>query len=536
MRRLPFVLSLAFAFSLPAAAQEAAVAVPGSAPSARQLAEFDATVEAVRRRFDVPGIAVAIVKDGRVLLERGYGVRQAGQPAPVDAHTMFAIASNTKAFTATALQMLAEDGKLDMNDRVIDHLPWFRMSDPYVTHDMRIRDLLAHRSGLSLGAGDLLYWPTTDYSTREVAERLKSVPLTGQFRGQYAYDNILYGVAQLVVEQASGMSFKQFLQRRVFAPLDMRETRYNADDLKPGDNAATGHAKFDFKDLKPVGTLTWRNVAGAGGLYSSVHDLAKWMNLQLAGGAMADGARLFPEKRQREMWTVLTPMPVARPSVPELARAVPNFLGYAQGWMVSDYRGQRLVWHTGGWPGMVSRLTLLPERGLGVVVLTNQEVGAAFNAVTYSALDMLLGEAGHDWVDAYAKALAKAGAHAEEDWKKHLAARDAASKPSLPLARYAGTYRDPWYGDVVVTQSGTGLAMQFARTRELAGRMEHWQHDSFIVRWNDRGLNADAFVSFALDHDGRIREVRMEPVSPLTDFSFDFQDLRLVPVAAAAGR
>ncbi len=534
MRRLPFVLSLAFAFSLPAAAQEAAVAVPGSAPSARQLAEFDATVEAVRRRFDVPGIAVAIVKDGRVLLERGYGVRQAGQPAPVDAHTMFAIASNTKAFTATALQMLAEDGKLDMNDRVIDHLPWFRMSDPYVTHDMRIRDLLAHRSGLSLGAGDLLYWPTTDYSTREVAERLKSVPLTGQFRGQYAYDNILYGVAQLVVEQASGMSFKQFLQRRVFAPLDMRETRYNADDLKPGDNAATGHAKFDFKDLKPVGTLTWRNVAGAGGLYSSVHDLAKWMNLQLAGGAMADGARLFPEKRQREMWTVLTPMPVARPSVPELARAVPNFLGYAQGWMVSDYRGQRLVWHTGGWPGMVSRLTLLPERGLGVVVLTNQEVGAAFNAVTYSALDMLLGEAGHDWVDAYAKALAKAGATAEEDWKKHLAARDAASKPSLPLARYAGTYRDPWYGDVVVTQSGTGLAMQFARTRELAGRMEHWQHDSFIVRWNDRGLNADAFVSFALDHDGRIREVRMEPVSPLTDFSFDFQDLRLKPVKPAA--
>ena len=152
------------------------------------LAEFDRRVEAVREQFDVPGIAVAIVKDGEVVLARGYGVREAGKPAKVDAHTMFAIASNTKAFTATALQMLAEDGKLDMNDRVIDHLPWFRMSDPYVTHEMRIRDLLAHRSGLSLGAGDLLYWPTTDYSTREVAERLKDVPLTGQFRGQYAYD------------------------------------------------------------------------------------------------------------------------------------------------------------------------------------------------------------------------------------------------------------------------------------------------------------------------------------------------------------
>ncbi len=503
------------------------------------LAAFDARVEAVRRQFDVPGIAVAIVKDGRIVLQRGYGLREAGKPAKVDAHTMFAIASNTKAFTATALQLLAEDGKLDMNDRVIDHLPWFRMSDPYVTHDMRIRDLLAHRSGLSLGAGDLLYWPTTDYTTRQVAERLKDVPLTGQFRGQYAYDNILFGVAQLVVEEASGMSFKQFLQTRVLTPLGMDETRYNADDLKPGDNAATGHAKLDFKDLRPVGTLTWRNVSGAGGLYSSVHDMAKWMNVQLAHGAIPGTDRvLFPEKRQREMWTVLTPMPVSKPAVPELARAVPNFLGYGQGWMLSDYQGNRLVWHTGGWPGMVSRLTLVPDKGIGVVVLTNQEVGAAFNAVTYSALDMMLGQAGHDWVDAYAKAVAKAGANADEDWQKHLAARDATSKPSLPLAKYAGTYRDPWYGDVVVTQAGNGLAMQFARTRELAGRMEHWQHDSFIVRWNDRAMNADAFVTFALDADGRIREMRMEPVSTLTDFSFDFQDLRLkpfTPLAAGAG-
>ena len=503
------------------------------AVDAQALSAFDARVEAVRRQFDVPGIAVAIVKDGQVVLARGYGLRETGKPAPVDEHTMFAIASNTKAFTATALQMLAEDGNLDMNDRVIDHLPWFRMSDPYITHDMRIRDLLAHRSGLSLGAGDLLYWPTTDYTTREVAERLKDVPITGQFRGQYAYDNILFGVAQLVVEAASGMSYKQFLQTRIFAPLGMDETRYNADDLKPGDNAATGHAKFDFKDLKPVGTLTWRNVSGAGGLYSSVHDMAKWMRAQLAGGAMPDSdARLFPEKRQREMWTMMTPIPVSKPSVPELALAAPNFLGYGQGWMLSDYRGHRLVWHTGGWPGMVSRLTLVPGSGVGVVVLTNQEVGAAFNAVTYTALDMMLGASPHDWVDAYAKAVARAGSDADADWKKHLAARDASSRPSLPLAGYTGTYRDPWYGDVVISRSGKDLSMQFTRTGELAGRLEHWQHDTFIVRWNDRAMNADAFVDFTLDHDGKVREVRMQPVSPLTDFSFDFQDLRLAPVPA----
>jgi CubicO group peptidase (beta-lactamase class C family) len=514
---------------------QAPLLAPALDPAAQ--ARFDAVVAQVRRTFEVPGVAVALVKDGQVVLERGYGVRELGKPAQVDAHTLFAIASNTKAFTATALNMLQEDGRLKLTDRVIDHLPWFRMSDPYVTFHMRVRDLLAHRSGLGLGAGDLLYWPTTTYTTREVAERLKDVPLAGGFREQYAYDNILFGVAQLVVEQAAGQSFKQFLQQRIWQPLGMAETRYNSDDLAAGDDVAIGHAKYDFKDLRPIPTPTsWRNVSGAGGIYSSAHDMARWMRLQLAGGELPDGGgkRLFSAATQRQMWTMLTPIPVPPPAVPALAPAVPNFLGYAQGWQLSDYAGHKLVWHTGGWPGQVSRLTLVPERGIGIVVLTNAESGAAFNAITYAALDLLLGRAPYDWVAAYAAAQAKAQGNAEADWNKHLAARDAASTPSLPLAKYAGTYRDPWYGDVQIRLAGKQLQMQFAHTPDLAGTLSHWQHDTFLVRWRDRSLNADAFVSFALDPDGRIREVRMQPVSPLTDFSFDFQDLRLVPVAAAA--
>jgi CubicO group peptidase (beta-lactamase class C family) len=547
MRTHAIALGLTLALGAPVQAQQATAAPPpiriddtmaplaSPKPDARQLAEFDAFVEAVRTQFEVPGIAVAIVQDGNVVLERGYGVRELGKPAKVDAHTMFAIASNTKAFTAAALNMLQDEGKLKTTDRVIDHLPWFRMSDAYVTREMRIRDLLAHRSGLSLGAGDLLYWPTTTYTTREVAERLKDVPLTGGFREQYAYDNILFGVAQLVVEEASGMPFKQFLSSRVLQPLGMTETRYNSDDLKPGDNVATGHAKFDFKDLRPVGLTSWRNVSGAGGLYSSVHDLAKWMNVQLAGGVYSgsgDSAkRLFSEQRQREMWTMLTPIPVGRPSVPELAPVVPNFSGYGQGWSLSDYAGEKLVWHTGGWPGQVSRLTLVPGKRLGVIVLTSAELGVAFNAITYEALDMMLGREGNDWLKAYAAAYAKSQADADTSWQKHLAARAASTTSSLPLAKYAGTYRDPWYGEVILRQGGKGLEMQFSKTAELLGDLEHWQHDSFIVRWRDRSLNADAFVNFSLDADGNIREMRMQPVSPLTDFSFDFQDLRLVPVA-----
>jgi CubicO group peptidase (beta-lactamase class C family) len=545
------ISTLAFALALavtPVAASQAQQAPPirvddsmaplaAQRPDAQRLARFDAYVEAVQKQFDVPGVAVAIVKDGQVVMQRGYGVRELGKPAKVDAHTMFAIASNTKAFTAASLNMLQDDGTLKTTDRVIDHLPWFRMSDAYVTREMRIRDLLAHRSGLSLGAGDLLYWPTTTYSTREVVQRLKDVPLTGGFREQYAYDNILFGVAGLLVEEVSGMSFKQFLQTRIWNPLGMTETRYNSDDLKPGDNVATGHAKFDFKDLRPVGVTSWRNVSGAGGMYSSVHDLSKWMNAQLAGGVYAGrgdtAKRLFSEARQREMWTVLTPIPVGKPSVPELAAAVPVFSGYAQGWQLSDYLGHRLVWHTGGWPGQVSRLTLLPEQSIGVVVLTSAESGAAFNAITYEALDMMLGNTGHDWLKGYAAAVAKSQSNADDSWSKHLASRDANSTPSLALDTYAGTYRDPWYGDVLIRQGAKGLEMQFSKTAELLGDIEHWQHDTFIVRWRDRSMNADAFINFALNPDGSIREMRMQAVSPLTDFSFDFQDLRLQPVAPA---
>lgn len=495
------------------------------------LQQLDATVERVRKQFDVPGVAIAIVKDGKVVLERGYGVRELGKPELVQADTLFAIASNTKAFTATALNLLAEDGKLKMDDRVIDHLPWFRMSDPYVTNEMRIRDLLSHRSGLSLGAGDLLFWPTTNYSNADVVKRLANVPLKGGFRDRYAYDNILYAVAQQVIENVSGQSFADFLQQRIFDKVGMRGTRYNADHLQPGDKPAIGHAKYDHTDLRTVAPLTWSNNAAAGGIYSNVRDMARWMNVQLAQGQLADGGTLFSEKTQQQMWQMQIPQVVPKPSVPELAAARPNFAGYAEGWSLSDYRGQKLVWHTGGWPGQVSRLTLVPDQKLGVVVLTNQEVGAAFNAITMSVLDAYLQAPATDWVAAYAAAVAKSQSNADEGWQKHLAARDPKSKPSLPLSGYVGQYRDAWYGDVFVESSARTLRLRFGSTVALVGTMEHWQQDTFIVRWDDRSLNADAFVNFSLDPDGKVREVRLQAVSSLTDFSFDFQDLLLTPVA-----
>ena len=518
----------ALALSLLFAAAPAAAA-PDLAP----------VVEATRATFDVPGIAVAIVKDGELVYAEGFGVRDIRRPEPVDADTRFAIASQTKAFTAAALSILADEGKLSLDDRVVDHLPGFRMADPYVTREMRLRDLLTHRSGLALGAGDLLFWPTTTYSTDEVVARLAQVPLDGGFRAQYAYDNILYAVAQKVIEQVSGQAYRDFVRERIFVPVGMQDAVINADHLPPGANAATGHAKPGFEGpLVTMPVLTWSNNQGAGGIYASVNDLAKWMRVQLAGGVLGsddDGGerRLFSAERHRGMWELVTPIRIPpEPAVPELAPSLPQFAGYGEGWSLSEYRGQKLVWHTGGWPGMVSRVTLVPRLGLGVVVLTNQEVGAAFNAVTMEALDFYLQAPDTDWVAAYAKAVAKSRSEADEKWAAHEAARDRRSRPSLALDGYAATYADAWYGDVVVAKEGRGLVMRFSATPELVGDLEHWQHDTFLVRWRDRSLNADAFASFALDPDGKVRELRMEAASSLTDFSFDFHHLRLVPKPA----
>lgn len=531
---LSCLLALGLVPLAPAVAQEPAAAT-APAQAALDPARLGAWVEAARERFEVPGIAVAVVKDGQVVFEGGWGVRELGKPDPVDAHTLFAIASNTKAFTAASLAMLADEGKLSLEDRVVEHLPEFRMADPYVTAQMRVRDLLTHRSGLGLGAGDLLFWPGSDYSTEEVVARLKDVPLASSFRERYAYDNILYAAATLLIERVSGQSYAQFLQQRFFDPLGMAGTRFNADALRPGDRAASGHAKADFTTLRPTFPLTWHNAAGAGGIYSSVHDMARWMNAQLAGGRYTDAEgreqRLFSERRHKSMWTLHTPINIPEPAVPELAASRPDFLGYGEGWMLSTYRGEKLVWHTGGWPGMVSRVTLVPGRNLGVVVLTNQESGGAFNAVTLHVLDAFLQPAERvDWVAAYAAAAEKSKARADDAWAKRVAARDKRSKPSLPLSGYAATYRDAWYGDVEVKQENGRLLMRFTRSPLLVGELQHWQHDTFLVKWRERTLNGDAFVTFHLDPDGKVREARMEAASDLTDFSFDFQDLVLKPV------
>jgi hypothetical protein len=276
--------------------------------------------------------------------------------------------------------------------------------------------------------------------------------------------------------------------------------------------------------------------APAGAIITCVADLAKWMTVQLNGGAFGN-TRLFSAAQAREMWSAQTILPIeelSKDAPAAFAATQPNFRAYGLGWVLRDYRGKKLVGHTGGLSGYVSQTTLIPELKLGIVVLTNQEVGAAFSAIANTVIDRYLGVPDADWVAAYSARLKKERAEGEDAVKKAAGQRNPHTKPALPLASYAGPYRDAWYGDMRIEEHGGKLGIYLTHTPDLAGDLEHWQYDTFVARWKNRTLDADAYVTFTLKPDGSIDEVRMKAVSPLTDFSFDFQDLLFRPVAVNA--
>nr|BCX00425.1 MAG: serine hydrolase [Bacteroidota bacterium] len=492
---------------------------------------LDAYVERLMRTFAVPGLALAIVKDGQVLLARGYGVRTLGFPEPVDGQTRFGIASNTKAFTAVALQMLVEEGKLDWDRPVVDYLPAFQLSDPYATRALTVRDLLVHRSGLGLGAGDLLWWPPTGYDRAEIVRRIRHLPMAHPLRYRYAYNNVLYIVAGALIEAVTGQSWEEFVEQRIVRPLGMRNAHVRLSAAAEPGNVARPHALVGGR-LQPVRPFTSDVANPAGGINASAEDIARWMIALLDSGRLADGSRLFQARWVEEFWSIQTPIPIPDRIDPELEPLRPRFLGYGMGLQVRDYRGYKLLTHTGGLPGYLSRLALLPERKLGVAVLTNQESSAAFNALTWWILDYYLGvRPAYDWIEAYRRLEERSQAQLAEAESRIRAARDSTRGPSLPLERYAGRYRDAWYGEVEIAYRDGRLEIRFLPTLSLQGELEHWQYDTFVARWRDRELRADAFVTFWLNPDGSIAEVRLRPVSPATDFSFDFQDLRLLPLA-----
>lgn len=489
--------------------------------------DIDSWVLRAMKEFEVPGVAVGILKDGQVVHAKGYGVRKLGAPEPVDERTLFGIASNTKAFTAAALAMLVDEGKLAWDDPVEKHLPAFRLYDPYVTRELTVRDLLCHRSGLGLGAGDLLFWPDTLVSREEVLAAARYIRPASSFRSRYAYNNLMFVVAGQVVAAASGKSWDQFVRERIFEPLGMRETTIAA-GAPAGANLATPHSRGwrlqgALAAIQPTRDETW---AAAAGIRSSVAELASWVQAQLDGGRYA-GKRLWSEAAAREMWSPQTIIPIG-PLPPALKSTQPNFSAYGLGWNLRDYQGRKVVSHGGGLTGMITSVLLVPQEKLGILVFTNQEEGGACSAIAYHILDHYLKLTPLDWIEAFHSARRETLARAAAAEKKQAEARARGTRPSLGPEGYAAEYSDAWYGKAVIRQENGHLVLSMARTPAMVGELEHWHHDTFLVRWRDNTI-PDALATFWLGRDGKVDRMTMAAASTLADFSFDYHDLLFRP-------
>jgi CubicO group peptidase (beta-lactamase class C family) len=490
-------------------------------------AEVDRIVARFMREFELPGIGIAIVRPGQPAFTRGYGVRVLGRPERVDENTLFGIASNTKAFTAAAIAMLVEAGKLGWDEPLIRYMPDFALADADATRMMTVRDLLCHRSGLALGAGDLMQFPKSDRAPEEFLRALPHLKLARGFRAGYAYDNILYVVAGILVARTSGMPWEDFVTSRIIRPLGMRESVANL-PLVHTANIAGRHARLGppFRGMGPLETVEPDEAAAvgpAGGMQVSVSDIVPWLQTQLGKGQAPGGPRLWSEQQSAEMW--LPQVITSASAGPDKDNPIrPVLQGYALGWLVQQYRDHRLISHSGGLSGQVTYTSLLPEQGIGLAVYSNTEDGAAISTLRWALLDHLVGAPPLDWV-----AITRASFDRSQAEARSLAAdgevRAPAGGPSLPLAAYAGRYRDPWYGDIVVGEKSGRLAIDFTRTPVFKGPLESWGPDAFRTRWA-KGAGEDAVVTFQIEK-GKVVGMKMKALSPLADFSYDFHDLEL---------
>jgi CubicO group peptidase (beta-lactamase class C family) len=490
-------------------------------------ADLDTYVARALQTFEVPGLSVAIVKDGKTVLAKGYGVRKLGASTPVDENTLFGIGSNTKAFTSAALATLVDAHVISWDDPVYQRLPGFQMYDPYVSHEMTIRDLLTHRSGMGLGEGDLLFWPHTTFTRDDIIYRLRFMKPASSFRSHYAYDNLMYIAAGQIIPAVTGKSWEDYIHERILLPLGMNNTSLSNAAFKPGDDYAFPHSKVDGK-LQAIDFINLDNAGPAGSINSSAAEMAKWITLQLARGKFPNSdKRLFTEERSREMWSPQTILPTGESSGP-LAALRPKFADYALGWGIRDYHGRKLVGHTGGVAGFVSRVMLVPEENLGVVILTNAEETGAFDSILFHILDHYFALPATDWITAFKAADDADQKEADEITKKQNADRAAAGKPSLLLEKYAGDYTDPWYGPITIRSESGKLIFAMDHTPRAIADLQPWQYDTFKAHFRDRTIE-DAFVTFTLKPDGAIDHFTMVAVSPLADFSFDYQDLYFTP-------
>lgn len=490
------------------------------------IARIDSCVAKTMAAFNVPGIAVGIIHKDSIILAKGYGVTSIDTKEPMQSNTNFGIASNSKAFTATALLLLEQEKLLRLDDKVKQYIPEFKMYNDYVTEEFTIRDLLTHRSGLGLGAGDLMVWPDGhNFTPDDIVANIQYLKPVSGFRTKYDYDNLLYIIAGVVIERVSGMSWTDFITAKFIDPLGMTRTAASWNTLKDRSNVIAPHVPIDGK-LKVIDRYTNPIFDAAAGLYSNVDDLMKWVQFQLNHGKTPEGTQIVRKNFMDQLSKPQTIMnQFTKPPYNSLFRA------YGLGFQLQDVAGKLEVSHTGGLEGIVTQVIMLPQLELGIIVLTNQQEGAAFLAVSNTIKDFYLGLPYFDWVEEYSRLIALRNADADQTvdsvWKT---VEENKKKNILSSIDISGQYKDPWFGAIHITRKDN-RSWRFVsqRSSQLQGDAYYYKDNAYVVRWDNPYMHADAFLMIK-DNGQAVEAITMKPISPLTDFSYDFQDLYFTPI------
>lgn len=463
------------------------------------LEGLDAYVEKAMKAWDVPALALVVVKDDEVIHARGYGTLTSGGNVAVNKHTIFGIGSTTKAFTAAALAMLVDEGRITWDDRVVDHLEWFRLYDTYATRNITIRDLLSHTSGLS--RGDRM-WYNRNIDREEVVRRVRYQEPATSFRQKYNYSNTMFTTAGLVVKAVTGIKWDEFVMKRILSPLDMSRTTTTVKGLDQKSNVA---GSYTYVADSSVAIPRWNqdNIGPAGSLNSTAVDMAKWLRFQLRDGMVGD-KRLISEELMHEMREAQT--------------VIKNGSTYGLGWRVEEYEGRKIVRHGGGGHGVAAKVAMIPSEELGIVVLSNSDGQSLPAALVRQVLDALLGLSDRDWSEQYLAARDRSIEKAAEREQQLVESRIKGTAPSHTLEAYTGIYRHTYYGQAEVWQENDQLHFRFVS--EIEGPLEHWHYNTFRADW-DHPRYGKNFITFLVGSDGVVYGVRIPPeydTSILVDF------------------
>lgn len=461
-------------------------------------ADFNSRIEKEMENWKIPGLAVAIVKDGEVFYAQGFGEKKLNSGEKVDTQTLFGIASVSKNITAAALGILVDEGKISWDSKIVDIIPWFSLSDPWVTQQVTVRDVLTHQVGVGRILGNRLQF-MSGHSRDDLIRKMRYHEFEQPFRGSYVYSNMMYSVAGQVIEYVTGKTWDEFLKERIFNPLGMKS---NTSILSLTDdvNAAWPHQEIEGK-VVPIQRRNWDNAGPAGGINASVEDVAKWLILQLGDAGEYKGKRIVSA---RQMAEIHKPQ-VVRPSG---GNPYGSQQTYGLGWNIFDYQGKRVLTHGGATDGFNTAAYLVPELELGVIVVGNNfnQLG---DAIAYTVMDSFIGVQQRDWFAHYLGNFKRNYENASKLREEIHASRVANTKPTLDEKKYLGMYYSNLYDSLEVRQGEKGLELKLWNQETVVADLEHWHYDTFRAVWRNRAMREE-FVTFGVGKDGKVAQIEVE--------------------------